>query len=149
MGTFRQIYLHIVFGTKYRQPTIVEEHEKALYKYIWGVINGHKCHLYRINGMEDHLHILSDLHPSVCLADYVKDIKVSSSIWMKASGLFPDFIGWQSGYGAFSVNHYGKNNVINYIINQKQHHFIETFEKEYKRLLKEHEIEFDERYLFD
>ena len=72
MGTYRQIFYQIVFGTKYRKPTIEKKHDEELYKYIWGIIKNKKCTLYRINGMEDHIHIMSDIHPSVCLSDYVK-----------------------------------------------------------------------------
>jgi len=91
--SYRQIFYQIVFGTKYREPTIAEAHCELLYKYIWGVIKNNKCRLYRINGTKDHIHIFSDLHPSVSLADYVKDIKVASSIWMKECDKFPKFKG--------------------------------------------------------
>lgn len=147
MSSYKQIYYQIVFGTKYRKPTIAEPHCEALYKYIWGIINNKKCKLLRINGIEDHIHIFSDLHPSVALADYVKEIKVASSIWMKESGLFPDFEGWQDGYGAFTYSVREKDMIINYVKNQKEHHKKETFYDEYKRLLIENEIEFDEKYL--
>jgi putative transposase len=147
MSTYRQIYYQIVFGTRQREPTINETHEQELYKYIWGIINKHKCKLYRINSMPDHIHIFSDLHPTVALSDYVKDIKVASSLWMKESGKFPLFNSWQDGYGAFTYSQKEKDRVIDYIKNQKQHHQTENFFDEYKRLLKEFEIEFDEKYL--
>ena len=147
MSTYKQILYQIVFGTKYRNPTIAEAHSEELYKYIWGVIKNKKCKLYRINGVEDHIHILSDLHPSMALADYIKDIKIASNLWMDESGKFPDFIGWQVGYGAFTYSIEAKTNLINYIKNQKKHHKKETFYDEFKRLLIEHEIEFDEKYL--
>ncbi len=83
MSTYRQIFYQIVFGTKYRKPTIAREHDEELYKYIAGIIKNKNCKLYRVNGIEDPIYIMSDLHPSVCLSDYVKDIKVASSLWMK------------------------------------------------------------------
>jgi REP element-mobilizing transposase RayT len=95
MGTYRQIFYQIVFSTKNRALSITREHEDELYKYIWGIIKRRNCKLYRINGMEDHIHIMSDLHPSVCLSDYIKEIKVTSNQWMKDSGLFPEFNNWQ------------------------------------------------------
>ncbi|MNU15180.1 Transposase IS200 like protein [compost metagenome] len=78
MGTYRQIFYHIVFGTKYRKPTINERNETQLYKYIWGVLNNKNCKLYRINGMSDHIHIFCDLHPNINLSNLVKDIKVAT-----------------------------------------------------------------------
>ncbi len=96
--------------------------------------------LYRVNGKEEHIHIFSDLHPSVSLANYIKDIKVSSSLWMKGSGLFPNFKGWQDGYGAFTYSIKEKDIIIDYIKNQKEHHKTENFYDEYKRLLIENGI---------
>lgn len=145
--SYRQIFYQIVFGTKYRESTIEEAHCEELYKYIWGIIKKKNCHLYRINGIEDHIHIFSDLHPSIALADYVKDIKVASSIWMKECGKFPKFIAWQEKYGAFTYSIKEKDIIINYVKNQKEHHKHETFYDEFKRLLIENGIEFDEKYL--
>lgn len=148
MSTFRQIYYQIVFSTKHRKPVLNIEHEDELYKYIWGIVKNKNCKLYRINGMPDHIHLFTDLHPSVSLSSFVKDIKVSSNLWIKQSGLFPDFEEWQSGYGAFTYSEREKDVIINYIKNQKEHHKTESFEDEYKNLLKFHGVEFDEKYLW-
>ena len=121
MGTYRQIFYQIVFGTKNREKSISETHEQELYKYVWGIINKQKSKLYRINSMPDHIHIFSDLHPSVSLSDYVKNIKIASSIWMKEGGHFPNFSGWQEGYGAFTYSKNEKNIIIDYIQHQKEH----------------------------
>jgi putative transposase len=145
--SYRQIFYQIVFGTKHRQPTIPESHCNELCQYISGIIKKKNCHLYRINGIEDHLHIFSDLHPTVSLSDYIKDIKVASSTWMKADGNFPEFDAWQEAYGAFTYSIREKDMIINYIKNQKEHHKVETFYDEFKRLLEENGIEFDEKYL--
>lgn len=145
--SYKQIYYHIVFGTKSRKRTIPEAYCKELYQYIYGLIQNKKCKLYRINGTEDHIHIFSDLHPSISLADYIKDIKVSSSQWMKENGRFPDFIGWQDGYGAFTYSIRERDKIINYEKNQKEHHKKESFYDEFKRLLIENDVDFDEKYL--
>ena len=147
MGRYCQIFYQIVFGTKYRRPTIREATCAELYQYISGIIRNNNCKLYRINGVEDHIHIFSDLHPTLCLSDYVKNIKVASSIWMKESGKFPKFEAWQEGYGAFTYSIREKNMIINYVKNQKEHHKRETFYDEFKRLLTENGVEFDEKYL--
>jgi REP element-mobilizing transposase RayT len=147
MSSYRQIYYQIVFGTKYRSRTIPESHCTELYRYIFGVIKNKNCKLYCINGVEDHIHILSDLHPTTSLANYIKDIKVASSLWMKANGNFPKFKAWQEGYGAFTYSAREKDKIINYIKNQKEHHKKETFRDEFTRLLIENGIEFDAKYL--
>ncbi len=97
--------------------------------------------------MPDHIHIFSDLHPTLCLSDYVKSIKVSTNAWMKESGKFPLFDGWQDGYGAFTYSLKEKDIIIDYIKNQKEHHKKYTFLEEYRHLLNENGIEFDEKYL--
>jgi REP element-mobilizing transposase RayT len=146
MSTFKQIYYQIVFSTKYRKHTIVDQHSDKLYCYITGIIQQKKCTLYRINGVEDHIHIFCDLHPALALADLVKDIKVASNLWMKNSGLFPSFIGWQEGYGAFTYSIRQRDTIINYVKNQKIHHRKEPSYDEYKRLLVENGIEYEEKY---
>ena len=88
MSSFKQIYYQIIFGTKYRKTTITESHSTELYRYIHGYIKNKKCHTYSINGVEDHIHIFSDLHPTLRLADFVKDIKLASNDWMTNSGKF-------------------------------------------------------------
>lgn len=145
--SFRQIYYQIVFGTKFRQPTIPDANCTKLYAFINGVVMKRNCKLYRINGTEDHLHIFSDLHPSQCLAGLVKDIKTSSSIWLKANPGFPDFRGWQDGYGAFTYSIRERDMIINYVKKQKEHHRSENFQDEFMRLLTENGVEFNEKYL--
>jgi REP element-mobilizing transposase RayT len=98
--------------------------------------------------MEDHIHILSDLHPSVALADYVKDIKVASSMWMKESGYFPDFKGWGIKYCALTYSYKEKEIIIRYIKNQQEHHKKESFQDEVKRTFKEHGIDMDEKWFW-
>lgn len=147
MSTYTQIYYHIVFSTKDRAPALAADKREALFRYIWGILKNQECHLYRINGVEDHLHILTNLHPTVCLADLVKDIKTSTSKWIKENGLFPAFTHWQDGYGAFTVSHDAKDAVIEYIKNQPEHHKKMSFHDELRGLLVKFGIEFDERYL--
>ena len=137
----------IIFRTKHSQKTLKSEHNERLFKYIWGTIKNKNCHLYRINGMEEHVHILTDLHPCIALADFIRDIKTASSIWLKDSDDFPSFIGWADGYAALTYSYWDKDKLINYVKNQQEHHNTETFKEEYRRLLEEHNIKVDERYL--
>lgn len=147
MSSYRQILYHIVFRTKNGELVITPAHAKELYAYIWGIIKVKNSVLYQLNGMPDHIHILSDLHPSISLSDYIKDIKVASSIWMKKSGLFPYFTGWAEGYGAFTYSLRDKEMICNYIKKQQAHHATFSFRDELKNLLEEHGITFDEKYL--
>jgi putative transposase len=147
MTSFRQILYHIIFATKYRVNALSEQHNEELYRYIWGIIKEKKGKLYRINGMEDHIHILTDLHPTLALSDFIKDLKVASSIWLKAHGGFPKFENWAEGYAALTYAYRDKQMLINYIKTQKEHHKKLTFRDELKQLLIENGIEFDEKYL--
>jgi len=146
MSTYTQILYQIVFSTKHRERTMIKKDRPELFQYIAGLLKKKNCHLYRINGVEDHLHIVTDLHPSVSLADLVKDIKLSTTKLIKEKIIFPNFGGWQAGYGAFTYHIDAKNNLIEYAKNQEEHHRIKTFEEEYRELLREHRIEFDEKY---
>ena len=146
MSSYRQILYHIVFRPKHGARVLNLDKSIELYAYILGYIKNRNCFLYQINGMEDHIHILSDLHPSIALADYIRDMKTSTSIWLKASGKFPEFVGWASGYAALTYAWRDKDKIINYIKNQRIHHKQEIFLDEYRRLLVEHNIRIDEKY---
>ncbi len=145
--SFTQILYHIVFCTKERKPTIPNDKSAELYKYIWGNIKNHDSHLYRINGYEEHLHLLTDLHPSLRLDDFIKSIKVSSSKWLKQNKDFPFFNGWADKYAAFTVSYKDKEKVIEYIKSQREHHKKVSFFDEYKKFLVDNGIEFNEKYL--
>jgi REP element-mobilizing transposase RayT len=147
MSTYTQIIYQIVFSTKYRERTLTKKNRQELFKYMWGVIKNNNCHLYRINGVEDHLHIVTHLHPSVALSNLVKDIKVSSSIYIKEQNLFENFNAWQIGYGAFTYSIKEKDRVIEYVKNQEERHRTITFRDEYRALLVENGVEFEEKYL--
>ena len=76
MGTYTQIIYQIIFTPKYRTPCMIKNTRQKVYQYIAGVIKNKNCHLYQINGVEDHIHILTHLHPSIPLASFIKDIKI-------------------------------------------------------------------------
>ena len=147
MSTYTQILYQIVFSTKNRGKTLDKNNRERLFKDIWGILKNKKCHLYRINGVEDHLHIVTHLHPTISLSSLVKDIKLGSSEFIKESDIFPKFNGWQNGYGAFTYSIKEKDRLIEYVKNQEEHHRKVSFKEEYIRLLGEHNIQFEEKHL--
>lgn len=147
MSTYTQILYQIVFSTKDRKRSLFKENRQELFKDIWGILKNKKCHLYRVNGVEDHIHIVTHLHPMVALSSLVKDIKLGSSAFIKANNLFPRFDGWQDGYGAFTYSIKEKDKLIEYVKNQEEHHQNTSFREEYVSLLEEHGIQFKEKYL--
>lgn len=146
-NTYTQLLYHIVFSTKNRQPALDSTHRQDLFKYIWGIHQNLNCHLYRIGGVEDHLHILTHMPTTLCIADYVREVKTGSSLWIKEQQFFPVFTGWQDGYGAFTASFREKDELIEYIKGQEEHHRRESYIDEYRRLLREAGIVFEEKYL--
>jgi len=120
---------------------------KELFMHMSGVLKKKKCHLYQINGVEDHLHILTHIHPMVAPSMLVKDIKLASTELIKSKNLFYGFEGWQEGYGAFTYAQDSKKELIQYVMNQEEHHKKETSRDEYIRLLDEHGIAYDLKYI--
>jgi len=115
MSSYRQHLYHIVFRTKGSLLTIRQDHVNDLYAYITGITKHKKSYLYRINGVENHLHILTDINPSIAPIDFMRDVKVSTSLWMKSSSFFPVFKGWAVGYGSFTCSHMDLDRLIEYI----------------------------------
>jgi REP element-mobilizing transposase RayT len=118
MSSYRQHLYHLVFRTKHSLLTIKQDNVSELYSYIAGFVKNKNSYLYRINGVENHLHILTDMHPSIAPMDFMRDVKVSTSLWMKRSGLFPAFKGWAEGYGSFTCSYKDMGRLVEYIKNQ-------------------------------
>jgi putative transposase len=146
MSSYRQHLYHIVIRTKSSLKTINQDHINDLCAYFSGILKNKKCHLYRINGVENHIHILTDINPTILPIDLVRDIKVASSLWMKSSGMFHKFKGWSVGYGSFTCSYYDLDRLIEYIKNQQEHHKKVSFEEEYRELLLQNGIIPDEKY---
>ena len=140
-------YLHITFSTKHRVHLIHPPVEAELYSYLGGICNNLDCQPLKIGGHTNHVHILCMLSKNVALAKLLEEVKSHSSKWIKTKDSVLRNFYWQDGYGGFSVSHSGVDAVSRYISSQKQHHKEIPFIDEYKTLLKENGIDFDERYL--
>ena len=147
-NTYSQIYIHCVFAVKYREASINPEWEDRLHKYITGIVqnNGHK--LLAINSMPDHMHIFIGLNLSQSLSELMRLVKGDSSEFINKHSLTNRKFNWQEGYGDFSNSRSQIDAVVKYIINQKQHHQKQTFREEYLEILKDYDINYDERYIF-
>jgi len=146
MSTYTQILYHLVFATKDRRPALSDARREELFRYMTGVIKNNQCRPIWINGVKDHVHLLMSVHPTVALAELVKDVKVASSVWIKENAVFPNFLNWQEGYGAFTHSLRDQPDLITYLKGQEEHHRRVTFEEEYRKLLLDAGIAFDERY---
>lgn len=120
--SYTRSYHHIVFGTHCRLRCITRDRKERLYSYIAKIIDNNKCALIAINGMEEHVHILVNVHPTVALAELVKAIKQSSSRWITRTFSLPLFEGWAKEYFACSVSPAHVEPVKSYIMSQETHH---------------------------
>jgi putative transposase len=134
---------------KYHLPLLSKKWRDELFKYITGITTNKKQILMQINGVEDHIHILLCINPTVMLSDVVRDIKANSSRFINDKRWVTGKFEWQAGFGAFSVGHTQVDMVVNYIRNQEEHHRNKTYKEEYLMLLKENEINYKEEYVFD
>lgn len=148
-NTYSQIYIQIVFAVKGRECCIKESFREELQKYIAGIVANKKSKLFAIFCMPDHTHLLISMKPDILIADLVRDIKANSSSFVKEKKFVSSLFSWQEGYGAFSYHKSQAKNVVDYILNQPEHHKKNSFKEEYLNFLKEYEIEFDEKYLFE
>jgi len=144
-----KIYVHLIFSTKHRLPMIDQAVQPKLHAYLAGIFSQLECAAVNIGGVSDHVHVLFRLSKVRALCDVVEEIKKGSSKWMKTQGeSYAEFY-WQSGDGAFSVSVSNVDAVRNYIRNQSDHHKTVSFQDELRAFLRKHEIEFDERYVWD
>ena len=139
-STFSCLHYHIVFATKYRRPLL----KQRMHEYLGGCLREIQAVPLQIGGVEDHVHILARLKPTHCVADVLRSIKKGSSDWARSTVWS---FQWQDGYSAFTVSPSHLERVTRYIATQAEHHRKTSFEDEYRALLAEHGIEYDERFV--
>jgi putative transposase len=145
--SYVQIYVHIVFHTQNNKNLILNDIEDELYSYLGGILKNLKSVPLRIGGTSDHIHVLCTLPKTMAPADLVEELKKSSSKWIKTKGQEYRNFYWQDGYGGFSVSNFQVEVIKKYIANQKEHHLKTSFIDEYKNLLDEYDILYEDRFL--
>ncbi len=147
-NTYTQLHIHFVFAVKYRKAIITNEWEDRLHKYITGIVQGNGHKMLAINSAEDHIHIFIGLNPKQSISEIMRLVKGDSSEFVNKENFTERKFQWQEGYGAFSHSHSQIDAVVKYILNQKTHHAKTSFKYEYLKILKENNIEYDEKYIF-
>lgn len=142
--------LHLVFSTKDREPWFTDtEKMNAMHGYLGGISKKLECPTIAIGGVADHVHILARMNRTMSLADWVKEMKRASTVWIREEWSEFATFHWQAGYGAFSVSQSNTDAVVEYVRNQAEHHRTKSFQDEYRVMLRKHGIEWDERYVWD
>ncbi|MDR9398548.1 MAG: IS200/IS605 family transposase [Salibacter sp.] len=147
-NSYSQIYIQSVFVVKHRKAIISPEWKEELCRVIGNLINQNNCKSLIVNGVEDHIHCFYILKPSVSVAEVVRNVKSKSSKWINESNLTFGKFEWQAGHGSFSYSDRDVEIIINYIKKQEEHHRKQSFQEEYKRLLDDLDIEYDDRFMF-
>jgi REP-associated tyrosine transposase len=142
------VYIHLVFSTKERRPFLRDERIRGLlHPYLGKISKQLGCAPIITGGVEDHVHLLARFGRTITQAEWVKELKRVSNLWLKGQHSIRDFE-WQGGYADFSVSASNLERVKQYIANQQQHHRKMNFQDELRTLLRCHEIEWDERYIW-
>ncbi len=141
--------IHLVFSTKDRRPSIADSVREELHKYAGGILRDLDSSSLLMNSVTDHIHVLINLHRTKALSDVVMELKRGTSKWMKEQGSQHSTFYWQAGFGAFSVSQSNVKSVEEYIAKQAEHHAKQSFQDEFRVFLRRHEVEFDEKYVWD
>jgi REP element-mobilizing transposase RayT len=145
-----QVWLHIVFSTKERRGFLQSESfREQMFRMLSYHVTESGCVSAFVGGHIDHVHLLVGLSRTIAIAQLVENIKTETSKWAKTAEGGTSVFSWQSGYGAFSVSHSKRNEVDGYILGQDAHHKRLTYKHEFRLLCTKHEIEIDERYVWD
>ena len=145
-----QIYVHIIFSTKDRQPFLLDGvFRKRTHTYLGGICRQQESPSIAIGGVADDVHILTRLGRTIDVAKLVREIKRDSSKWIKENNKKLRTFHWQAGYGAFSISPSHVDALVRYIENQEEHHRKVSFQDEFRRICKKYRVEIDERYVWD
>jgi putative transposase len=148
-NTYTQIFIQIVFAVKHRQCLIPPEHREELHKYITGVVQNRHHKMLAVFCMPDHAHLFVGMKPNQSVSDLTRDVKAASSGFINERAWVDKKFEWQNGFGAFSYSIDAMHRVVNYILNQEEHHRKLAFEDEYLELMQEFQIQYDSKYLFE
>lgn len=144
-STYISLHYHVIFATKNREPYLLPKRRDQIYEYLGGIVRGLGGHPLGIGGVDDHVHLLMSLKATHCLSDFMRELKKSSSSWIRES--FQPQFHWQEGYAAFSVSASARPSVQSYIARQEEHHRKMLFREELVDFLLKSGVEFDETYL--
>ncbi|MBS1910613.1 MAG: IS200/IS605 family transposase [Bacteroidetes bacterium] len=147
--SYTGLYYHIIFSTKNRRPLIASDIAPRLYEYIGGIVRNNDGALIAAGGTEDHIHLLAILSRQQSVSDALRIIKTNSSSWIHKALTVEHPFAWQHGYGAFTVSASVVDRVKHYIANQHEHHRTMTFQKEFLRFLREYNVPYDKRYVWE
>ena len=148
-GTHHQLLYHIVYSTKQRKPYLTRTLLPEMLNYMEGAIHEMDGKTIALGGWFDHVHLLIKLTTTHRLADFMRELKSNSSKHFNDQHTSIHKIGWQDGYGAFTVGKSQMPAVVRYIQNQERHHSKLTFQQEYLQMLIKSDVEYDERFLWD
>ena len=144
------VYLHLVFSTKDRRPFLRDQTLRGETHAWLGSASGELgCPSILVGGVEDHVHILARHGRNISQADWVKEIKRTSSVWIKERDPVAKDFAWQAGYGIFSVSASNLDAARDYVARQEEHHRKWSFQDEFRKLLQKHGETWDERYVWD
>jgi REP element-mobilizing transposase RayT len=144
-STHTSLHYHLIFATKHREPVLSDQWRHELHGYLGGIVKGLGGQPEGIGGVADHVHLLVSLKATLCLADFMRELKKSSSSWVRESKL-PGFQ-WQEGYAAFTVSASARVSVRDYIAQQEQHHRVKSFREELIEFLGKSAVAYDPRFL--
>ncbi|MET3535683.1 IS200/IS605 family transposase [Chryseobacterium limigenitum] len=149
-NTYIQIYIQFIFAVQGRQNLIHSSKREDLHKYISGIIKYKNQKLLAIYANPDHIHLFVGFNSlNFKISDFMREIKANSSRFINEEKWVNGKFNWQEGYGAFSYSKSQINKVVNYILNQEEHHKKKSFKEEYLDLLNKFEIQYEEKYLFE
>ena len=148
--TLSCVYLHIVFSTKNRAGFLMDSGlRKKMHAYLAGIAANQGCPAVRVGGVADHVHLLVRMGRGITQSDLLRELKRSSSVWVKTeSGNLGDFA-WQNGAGLFSISPGHVDAVCRYIENQESHHQEISFQDEARSIFTKYGIEWDEHYVWE
>ena len=142
--TLTRLLVHVIYSTKNREPFITREVAPELHRYLGGIARNHASPALTIGGLADHVHLLISLAKTIAVADLLMHLKRDSSKWIKTKGpQFADFA-WQEGYGAFTIGESQIEAITRYIETQEEHHQSRSFQDEFRAILTNYGVEFDE-----
>jgi REP element-mobilizing transposase RayT len=133
---YNNLYTHFVLITYLRTPFINASNRERIEKYITGIVNNKDCKMYSIYANPQHVHFLISRSPSMSEESIATIVANSSAKFINDNKLSSGKFSWQQSASAFSVSKADVENVCKYILNQPEHHRVQSFDEEYEEFIR-------------
>jgi REP element-mobilizing transposase RayT len=118
-----RLYVHIVWTTRGREPTIDATVARFLFRFLPAIARQERAGVHALGIVRTHVHLLLQLHPTTNISRLLQRLKGGSSVLANRGGHAAGRpLRWARGYNIESVSPRALAAAREYVLRQPVHH---------------------------